>query len=116
MASDIDTVKYIIDQLGGERKISAKKMFGEYCLYSANKVIGLVCDNTLFIKVTPAGEKFASNLEKGSPYPGAKPAFVIGDRVEDAIWLAELLKITLPQLPVPKKKLQAADKRKRKNK
>lgn len=111
MASNPDTLKYIIDQLGGEKKISARKMFGEYCLYSENKVIGLVCDNTLFIKITPAGEKFAMECERGSPYIGAKPAFVIGDRVEDSVWLSELLKITLTQLPSLKKKTRTVSKK-----
>ena len=35
--------------------VVAKPMFGEYGLYFKGKNFGLVCDNTLFIKVTEPG-------------------------------------------------------------
>jgi hypothetical protein len=38
------------------------------------------------------------------PYPGAKPSLLIGDQIEDAPWLSELVRITVRELPAPKPK------------
>lgn len=107
MATNASTVDFIQDQLSSLRGISARKMFGEYALYYDGNVVGLVCDNTLFIKITEEGKLFASTYyQEGFPYKGAKPAIKIeGDRLEDAMWLTELVRITAKHLPkrVPKK-------------
>lgn len=76
MATSKDFMEYIIDQLGravGAENLSAKKMFGEYALYYLGTTIGLVCDNTLYIKITPATSPLLEGHETGFPYPGAKP-------------------------------------------
>jgi TfoX/Sxy family transcriptional regulator of competence genes len=82
-------------------------MFGEYALYSNEKVVGLICDNQLFIKSTSEGRSFAGALTESPPYPGGKPALLIDDRIEDREWLSELIRITeraLPQNTSKKKK------------
>jgi hypothetical protein len=38
------------------------------------------------------------------PYPGAKPSFLIEDKLEDKEWLSELIRITLRELPEPKRR------------
>ena len=52
-------------------------MFGEYGLYCDRKYFGLVCDNQLFVKVTAPGLEMLPEQEQGSPYPGAKPHFLV---------------------------------------
>lgn len=79
-------------------------MFGEYGLYSGNKLFGLVCDNRLFIKPTDAGRAFIGNVIEAPPYPGARPSFLIDDRLEDCDWLSELIRVTVKELPEPKPK------------
>jgi len=54
MATDQDFAKFITDQIDGNLEISHQKMFGEYALYCKGKVVGLLCDNQLFIKITKA--------------------------------------------------------------
>jgi hypothetical protein len=59
LATKQSTVDYILDQLVSAGSISARKMFGEYALYCDGKVVGLVCDDTLYVKITDHGKIFA---------------------------------------------------------
>ena len=104
MASDQTFVDFIVDQIENAGEISAKKMFGEYGLYSGEKLFGLICDNKLFIKPTQAGRAFIGDVVEAPPYPGAKPSFLIEEKVEDRTWLSELVRISVAELPVPKPK------------
>jgi TfoX/Sxy family transcriptional regulator of competence genes len=104
MASDQKFVDFIIEQVVNAGEITAKKMFGEYGLYSDGKLFGLICDNKLFIKPTNAGRQFIGEVEEAPPYQGAKPAFLIEDKMEDREWLSRLVKISVEELPMPKPK------------
>lgn len=104
MASDLDFVEFVVEQLSRECQMSFKKMFGEYALYSKGKVVALICDNQLFVKPTEAGRQFIGSPVEGVAYPGAKPSFLIQDQVEDSEWLSELITITEKSLPAPKPK------------
>ena len=104
MPSTQKFVDFIIDQIDSGNEITAKKMFGEYGLYCDGKLFGLVCDDRLFIKPTNAGRQFIGEPVEAPPYPGAKPSFLIEDKVEDRIWLSELVRITVKELPMPKPK------------
>ena len=104
MASDQTFVDFIVDQIENTGEISAKKMFGEYALYSGEKLFALICDNKLFIKPTQAGRAFIGDVVEAPPYPGAKPSFLIEEKVEDRGWLSELVRVSVAELPVPKPK------------
>ena len=104
MASDPSFVDFVLDQLQAVEDVEAKKMFGEYGLYSQGKMFGLICDNKLFIKRTESGHSFIGEVVEAPPYPGAKPIFLIEEKIEDSEWLCELVQITVKELPVPKKK------------
>lgn len=75
MASSRPIVDFVVSQFGKEAL--AKPMFGEYGLYFKGTLIGLVCDDRLFIKATDAGEAVIGKHEKGPPYPGSKPAIIV---------------------------------------
>ena len=83
MASSPDVVEYICFQLRHAGDISFKKMFGEYGLYCDRKYFGLVCDNQLFVKITEPGLKLLPQQEQGSPYPGARPHFLMTELDDD---------------------------------
>ena len=104
MASDLDFVEYVVDQMENAGVITYKKMFGEYAVYCRGKVVALVCDNQLFVKPTGAGRAFIGDVVEAPPYPGAKPAFLIGEGMEDRDWLGRLIRLTERELPVPKPK------------
>ena len=102
MASDTNFVDFVLEQIKNSGELTAKKMFGEYGIYSDEKQFGLICDNKLFIKPTNSGRKFIGNVVEAPPYEGAKPSFLIEDKIEDVEWLRKLVKITLDNLPEPK--------------
>jgi TfoX/Sxy family transcriptional regulator of competence genes len=104
MASDQTFVDFIVDQIENAGEISAKKMFGEYALYSGEKMFALICDDKLFIKPTQAGRAFIGDVVEAPPYSGAKPSFLIEEKVEDRGWLSELVRVSVEELPLPKPK------------
>lgn len=106
MPTKQSTVDYILDQLADLPGIEAKKMFGEYALYVSHKVVGLICDDALFIKITDAGKQFVGeDYKEGFAYPGAKASMEIhGDLLENREWLSRLVVITEKNLPTPKPK------------
>jgi len=104
MASDQNFANFVLDQIENAGEITAKKMFGEYGVYSDGKIFALICDNKLFIKPTEAGRDFIGNVVEAPPYTGAKSSFLIEDKIEDREWLSELVRITVKELPEPKPK------------
>ncbi len=104
MSSDQSFVDFIVDQIDSTGTITSKKMFGEYAIYSDNKVVALICDNRLFVKPTEKGRAFIGDTIEAPPYPNAKPSFLIEDKFEDREWISELIRITAEELPEPKPK------------
>jgi DNA transformation protein len=106
MATKQSTIDFLLDQLSGVVDVRARKMFGEYALYCNDKVVSLVCDDELFVKITEPGKKFLGGAyEEGFAYKGAKASMHIsGDLLEDRQFLAELVRITEKALPRPKPK------------
>ena len=105
MATSQTTIDFLLDQLAGLANVSAKKMFGEYCLYLAGKPVALVCDDQLYLKPTMAGRGMVKQAIEGAPYPGAKPHLLItADLWEDRVWLSQLIQATNNELPLPKPK------------
>ncbi len=104
MASDQDFVEFVADQIHSAGRITYRKMFGEYALYSNGKVVALICDNQLFVKPTPAGRDFIGHVVEAPAYPGARPSFLIEDQIEDRDWLSTLIEVTEAALPDPKPK------------
>jgi TfoX/Sxy family transcriptional regulator of competence genes len=95
-----------LDQLTGLPDIAARKMFGEYALYCNGKVVALVCDDQLFVKITEPGKGFiGKEYEEGEAYPGAKPSMRISEELlEDRQWFGKLIQLTADALPMLKSK------------
>ena len=104
MSSDQSFVEFIADQMRTAGTITYRKMFGDYALYCNGKVIGLVCDNQLFIKPTEKGRDYIGRVIEAAPYPGARPHYLIESEFEDQEWVSDLVKITAESLPMPKKR------------
>ena len=104
MATDLEFMEFLADQMAGAGDVSFRKMFGEYAVYCGGKVVALVCDNQLFVKPTAAGRAFIGEPVEAPAYPGAKKSFLIEDAFEDREWISELIRITARELPAPKPK------------
>lgn len=103
MASRLEYVQYVAEQLSGAGEITYKKMFGEYGLYCDGKIFANVSDDQLFVKITEAGRRLFPGLPEAPPYPGAKDYFLI-ENMDDRDFLAALTLTTCQALPEPKKK------------
>ena len=105
MATQKDTIEFILDKLGDPKIFTARSMFGEYALYARGKVVALICDDLLYVKILPASSALEDVCEQGPPYPGAKPHYIVEESqlstIED---LPELLLNIAAALPAKKKK------------
>ncbi len=77
MSTQKETVEFILEKLGDPKTFTVRAMFGEYALYANGKVVALVCDDQLYVKILPASAALESECEKGEPYPGAKPHYIV---------------------------------------
>lgn len=89
MATSKDAVGFLLLKLGNTPRIEARPMFGEYGLYADGRFVGAVCDDQLFVKILPASASLEGRCEKDTPYPGARPHYL----VEESQWT------TLTDLP-----------------
>lgn len=76
---------------------------GRHCIYCDGVILGLVCDNNLYIKPTYQGAAQLKAVVMRSPYPGTKEHFLITD-VDDRDYLTAIIKAMMPALPKPKAK------------
>ncbi|MEJ2539982.1 MAG: TfoX/Sxy family protein [Gemmatimonadota bacterium] len=105
MASDPEFAEFAVGQFAPELDVTARKMFGEYGLYSGDVFFAMICDNHLFVKPTEGGRAFLGDeVDEAPPYPGARPSLRIGEALEDGERLSELARITVAELPPPKRK------------
>ena len=101
MASDREFVTFVCEQLRGAGEISSLRMFGEAAIYLEGKVVGLVCDNQLFLKATEPGRAKIGSPVEAPPFPGASNWFLMTD-LDDPEFLADLARTTAEALPAPK--------------
>jgi TfoX N-terminal domain len=64
MSTSPETIEMLIDSLEALPNVSYRKMFGEYALYCDTKVVALVCDDQLFIKLHTLVQNSTSRFRK----------------------------------------------------
>jgi TfoX/Sxy family transcriptional regulator of competence genes len=102
MASDIDFVNFVMDQIKDAGIITQKKMFGEYLIYSNQKPVLLICDNTCFVKMHDCVKSYLETAETGFPYDGAKEHYILD--IDDSELLSKIVNEMEKVTPIPKKK------------
>lgn len=103
MASSLEFVEYVLDQLKEAGEIRTRKMFGEYLFYLDGKYFAGVMDDRFMVKITEAGLQMMPNAKTEAPYEGGKAMFLIED-LEDREFLKQLTWATVAELPEPKPK------------
>lgn len=102
MATSLNFINYVCEQLNGIGNIQYKKMFGEYMIYVNDKPVIIVCDNTAFVKKLDILEEKMKNAEVGYPYKNAKEHYILD--IDNSNFskniVSEIEKIT----PIPKRK------------
>lgn len=100
MASSKEFVAFAAEQLREAGHITCRRMFGEYGWYCDGKFLGVICDNQLFVKITPETRKSFPRIPLIPPYEGAKEYFLVEDP-EDRELLIRLVRATWEALPEP---------------
>ena len=100
MATTVDFIEYVCEQIECVGAVRHKKMFGEYMVYVNDKPILLVCDNTVFVKILPCLDGIMSGADKGFPYNGAKEHYVLD--IDNANLAREVISALEPVTPIPK--------------
>jgi TfoX/Sxy family transcriptional regulator of competence genes len=101
LSTSKQTIEFIEDQLA-PLDIRTKSMFGEYGIYCDGKVVGFICDDTLFIKPSGADDFVRRRTSLAPAYPGSKDYnSVPGDVLEDAEWLQTAIQAVADALPAP---------------
>lgn len=108
MATGLDFIEFVCDQVAALGDVSYKKMFGEYMVYHNARPIFLVCDNTVYVKQLPAtADVFAAHditPDVGTPYAGAKPHYVLD--IENVDLSVDMARTLGRVLPMPKSKVK----------
>ncbi len=105
MSTQKETIEFILEKLGEPERFSTRAMFGEYALYADGKVVGLICDDQLYVKILPASAELESICDKDEAYPGSKPYYVVEESMLSQLTnLPEILFDIAKSLPTPKKK------------
>ncbi len=105
MSTHKETIEFILEKLGHLDRFSTRAMFGEYALYADGKVVALVCDDQLYVKIVPASEELREVCEKNEPYSGAKPYYVVEeDQLTKLQELPRILLAMADSLPEKRKK------------
>jgi TfoX/Sxy family transcriptional regulator of competence genes len=107
MAIQKETIEFILEKLRDRKRFSARAMFGEYAIYADGKVVALVCDDQLYVKILPASAELENVCEKGSPYPGAKAHYIVDEEQLSTIEnIPEILYAISESLPKKIKKVK----------
>lgn len=105
MSTSRETVDFILESLGDKSRFSVRAMFGEFALYADGKVVGLICNDQLYIKILPVSSGLNEICEQDSPYSGAKPCYLIEEsQLQQIDNIASMLLEMAKSLPLPKKK------------
>lgn len=104
MATTVDFIEYVCQQLAGIGSVRYRKMFGEYMVYVNDKPVLLVCNNNVFVKQLDCIKDLMVNAEIDKPYDGAREHYILEiDNTDLAKRVAtEVEKVT----PLPKRKLK----------
>lgn len=102
MATSIEFIDYVCEQLSGIGEVRYKKMFGEYMVYVNDKPVVIVCDDTAYVKKLPCIEENMKEAECGCPYEGAKEHYVLD--IDDDAFARKIVSKVEEVTPLPKKR------------
>ena len=102
MATSIEFIEYVCEQVSGIGIVRYRKMFGEYMVYINDKPILLVCDNTVFVKELECIKEMMNDADRGFPYPGSKEHYVLN--IDDHEFCKTVIAVLEPMTPLPNQK------------
>ncbi len=104
MATKLEFIQFVCEQIDSPYSVTYKKMFGEYMVYVNEKPILLVCDNTVYVKKVEQVKELLQDTECGVPYNGAKEHYILD--IEDRFLTSEVVSILEKTTPHKQKKIK----------
>ena len=105
MASSIEYLDYVMEQLSGLEDISYRPMMGEFILFYQDKIVGGIYDDRFLVKPTESARRLMPDASLELPYEGGREMLSV-DVIDDREALKELLDAMYDELPEPKKRKQ----------
>ncbi len=103
MASSIEYLNFILEQLSFLDDVTYRPMMGEFIIYYKGKIVGGIYDDRFLVKPVKSAIKMMPEAERQLPYEGAKEMLAV-DNVDDREFLMKLLEAMYDELPAGKKK------------
>ena len=107
MATSVEYMEFVAQQLQGAGEVRYREMFGDYLVYVNGKPILTVCDGTVFVKQHPVLTELLNDAPVGIPYDGAKPHYIAD--VDNRELLLEIVRLLEPVTPLPKSRKKRTD-------
>ncbi len=102
MPCSTDFIEFVCGMLSPLGEVRSRKMMGDYVIYVNEKCVITACDNNAFVKKLPCIEAMMKDTECGSPYPGAKEAYIL--EFSDRNKVLKVIQTLWDELPFPKTK------------
>lgn len=102
MACSADFIEEICATLSPLGAVRSRKMMGDYVIYVNEKCVITACDNLAYVKKLPCIAEMMADAECGSPYPGAKEAYILD--FADTRKVLKIIETLWDALPFPKPK------------
>ena len=106
MATSVEYIEFVCEQIAGVGAVRYRKMFGEYMVYVNDKPLLLVCDNTVFVKILPELSELMAGADTALPYEGGKVHYILD--IEDRELTKAVIAVLEPLTPLPKPKRKKA--------
>ena len=103
MATKIEYLNFILEQLTGLSEIEYRQMMGEYIIYYRGKIAAYVCDDRLLVKPVESVRRMLPDAPLEPPYDGAKDMVLVTD-IDNREFMEQLFTAMYEELPEPKKK------------
>ncbi|MDE5714397.1 MAG: transcriptional regulator [Muribaculaceae bacterium] len=100
MACTVEFIEFICTTLAPLGEVSSRKMMGDYVIYVNEKCVITACDNIAYVKKLPCIEGMMEDAESGTPYPGAKEAYILD--FANSYNVLKIIEVLWEHLPFPK--------------
>ncbi|MDE6165672.1 MAG: TfoX/Sxy family protein [Muribaculaceae bacterium] len=102
MACTLDFIESLCGLLAPLGEVRSRKMMGEYVIYVNEKCVITACDNNAYVKKLPCIDALMADAACGSPYAGAKEAYILD--LNDRRQTLKAIETLWEHLPFPKQK------------
>lgn len=106
MASSVEFLNFVCEQISGIGSVRFRKMFGDGMVYLNDKPVILVCNDTAYVKKLDCIASLMTDAGTGIPYDGAKEHYILD--IDNADFAKEIVLKIEAVTPLPKSKKRKA--------